>query len=288
MEAAAISDRIERARRSSRAERLRARGPRYVFVGAVAVLALVGLRELVVGHPVPAAPKPPLGAQDVAMEGFATEFARAYLTYDGQDLESREDRLASFVPTYLGPDAGFTPAGGSQLVLWAHAAQNQEAIAGGRIVTVAVQTDTHSAPVYLAVPVERQGGKELTLAGYPSFVGPPAAATAVDEPTYEKVVDPALEEMAIRVVTNYLSRSAANLQADLSQDAAVSLPTAPLQLSSASEVVWADGPNGAAVLVSVEASDEAGGAYSLVYELGVANQGERWYAQWIEVVPDAR
>lgn len=291
MEAAGerLGERVERLRSSSRWERAKALGPRYALVGVCAILSLAGLKQILVGDPASGTARPPGGAADPAMEQFATSFARAYLTYDASDPEEREEALARFIPEYLGSDGGFDPERGEQAVLWVEVAQNQEAIAGGRIITVAAQTDRLPTPTHLAVPVRRLRSGELVLAAYPALVGAPVVARSVAEPAFASVEDPELSAMSVRVLSNYLAGQVANLRADLEPGAEVSLPAQTLSLASLDELVWAgDSESGEAVLATATASDPDFGSYALTYEVGVTKRGGRWYARWIEVVPTAR
>jgi hypothetical protein len=288
-EAETLGGRVERLRSSARLERAKALGPRYALIGACAVLALAGLKEIVIGDPAVPGRSGSGVPSDPAMEEFAVSFARAYLSYDASDPESRDAALRPYLPDYLGPDGGFDPQGGRQAMLWAEVAQNQEAIAGGRIITVAAQTDRLATPTYLAVPVRRLRSGELVLAGYPALVGAPAVARSVSEPLHESVEDPELQAMAERVVSNYLAGQLENLRADLAPGAEVSLPAERLTLSSVDGLVWADrADEGEAVLATVSAAEAGSGAYSLTYEIGVTRRGGRWYARWIEVVPTGR
>src|SRR4029077_7247955 len=104
---------------------------------------------------------------------------------------------------------------GSQQVSWAEVASNQLALAGGRVITVAAQTDAQPAPVYLAVTVRHDPGRGLSLVGYPSLVGAPSIATHQPQPARATVDDPAVVEVATRVVRNYLAGNAQDLAADL-------------------------------------------------------------------------
>lgn len=283
-----FGERVERLWSSSRWERTKALAPRYALISACAILSLAGLKEIVVGDPPGAARARAAEGGDPAMRQFATSFARAYLTYEATDPEAREAALGSFVPEYLSADAGFEPARGHQAVLWAEVAQDQEAIAGGRIITVAAQTDRDPGPLYLAVPVRRLASGELALASYPAYVGAPAVARAVSEPLRDSVEDPELAAMTERVAANYLAGALENLRADLAPKAAVSLPSITLELDAVEELVWADAPDGEAVLATVSARGQGSGAYSLTYEIGVVKRGGRWYARWIEVIPTSR
>jgi conjugative transposon protein TcpC len=271
-------------RLDARWTRWRSRLPRLVAMVAVLVLTLVGLRELI-------APEPAIragggaAAADAAAEDFAVQFARAYLTYDAEKPEAREAALAGFLPSELDPDGGLVPRDGSQRVLWAQVASNQRALAGGRVITVAARTTGQQQPLYLAVTVRHEPGRPLALMGYPSFVGAPSVSVepeAVDRGTVE---DPSVIEVAGRVVRNYLAGEVGNLEADLSEDALVTVPTIVLQVASVDQVVWTgEGPDSGAVLVTVSATDAYGGTYRLTYELGLVLR-DRPYIDFVQVIP---
>jgi Conjugative transposon protein TcpC len=270
-------------RRSARVERLRARAPRYLLWAFLALTSAVGVREIV-SPPEPAAPAARPAEVDHAAESYAVEFARAYLAFDARRPQERERRLRGLVPDELAPDAGFLPRSGSRHVMWAEVAHVRESAAGGRIVVVAAQTDAEPSPVYLAVPVTRKSNGDLVLTAYPALVGPPAVARG-ELPDREEVDDREVAAVARRVVTNYLAGEPANLAADLLPQAEVSLPPAPLRVRGAAEIAWADGSESEAVLVTVEAADEAGASYTLTYELGIERRRGRPYVSFIETVP---
>ena len=163
-------------------------------------------------------------------------------------------------------------------------ASDQAALLGGRAITVAAAVTTQRQAVYLAVTVRHPAGRPLTLVGYPSFVGAPSIETGSFTPAGEAVADAAVVEVAKRVIRNYLSRSAANLKADLSADAVITLPTVALSVESVDQVTWVGSPGSGAVLVTVTAGDSRGASYTLAYELGIAYR-ERPYVDFIEVIP---
>ncbi len=267
---------------SLRVARLRALIPRYLALAALAVLIALGLRSLL--SPPGAAIARPRGGTDAPSQDFALQFVRAYLTYDAARPEARTRALAPFLPAGLEAGAGFTPASGAQRVLWAEVASDQPALIGGHVITVAAQLSTQAAPVYLAVTVRHPPGQPLSLAGYPGFVGAPSIDTGSAPVAGEQVSDPALLEVVKRVIRNYLARSAANLRADLTPEAAVTLPTLALTLQGIEAVDWVGAPGSGAVLVTVTAADARGATYTLAYELGIAYR-ERPYVDFIEVIP---
>ena len=214
------------------------------------------------------------------------QFARAYLSYDAAKPERRERALAAFLPSSLDPDGGFTPARGSQSVLWAEVASNQPALAGGRVITVAAQTSGQEQPVYLAITVRHDPGRPLELVDYPSFVGAPSVAREPQRRSSGAASrTPPSSRSPGRVVRNYLAGQVANLDADLTPDAAVTVPTIALRVESVDQVVWTgQGPDSGAVLVTVTALDGSGGTYRLTYELGVVVR-ERPYVDFVQVIP---
>jgi hypothetical protein len=269
---------------SARRARVAARLRRALFATLILTTSLLGLRELALpqeARPAPGAPAP----ADHAAEDFAQRFARAYLTYDAADPEAHAGAMATFTGDSLDADAGFTPPETeSQAVLWTAVAQQQRTLSGDRVLTVAVQTSRGPDPVYLAVPVRRVRGKALALAGYPAFVGAPLTTTAAEQPDRGPVEDRGLEEVVTRALRNYLAIQPADLRADLTPGAVVTLPSAPMDLSTTREIVWANRPGGDAVLVTVDVEGDRGATFTLTYELGVVRR-DRWYVRYVEVFP---
>lgn len=275
--------RLEREWISLRRARLGARAPRYLILSAIAVLALLGLRQLLFPHG--SAPSRAASVSvDRPAEDFALQFTRAYLSYDAARPEARQRALAAFLPEDLDPDAGFAPAVGRQRVIWAELACDQPSVAGGRVITVAAQTTAQAEPLYLAVTVRHRHGQALALGGYPAFVGAPSVDLQAATVERQPVSDRGLVEVAGRVVRNYLAGEAANLAADLTPDAVVTLPTVQLQVQTVDQVLWPGPPGSGAVLVNVEASDTQGASHRLSYELGIRMR-ERPYVDFVEVIP---
>jgi len=271
---------------SLRLLRLRGQAPRIALLVLVAVLSIIGLREIVVPEPTPPAPPPPRVGVDQAAQALAVQFVRAYLSFDPARPDRHAEAMAALAPEDLGEDAGAVAPDENEPteVRWAQVVQDQAALAGGRIVTVAAQTSGEDGTLYLGVPLRRAPGGALSVAGYPSFVGPPATATDAELPEREEVDDPALAEVARRAVSNYLAGSSENLRADLAPRAAIALPTVRLRVGEVREVAWAD-PARSAVLVTVDTVGRRGAAYTLTYDLAVAQEDGRWRVLAIEVNP---
>jgi hypothetical protein len=266
-----------------RAARLKAAAPRYLATGVLLVLLALGARTLFLPPPSPPAFHPPAAA-DPPSEDFALQFARAYLTYDAARPARRTRALAPFLSSNLDSGAGFFAAAGAQRVLWEEVASDQPALAGGRVITVAAGVSTQRLPLYLSVTVSHERGRGLSLVGYPSFVGAPAVDAQPEPQSHPAVEDKAVLAVVGRVVRNYLAGSAANLKADLTGDAVVTLPTVTLAVERVNRVEWIGDAGGGAVLATVSASDARGAEYTLTYELGIAYR-ERPYVDFIEVIP---
>jgi len=278
------TNRIEHGWQSVRRARLSARTPRYLATALLLVFLALGVRACFWPAQTSPATTAPAPSADEPSKSFALQFARAYLTYDADRPGDRAQALAPFLGGQLDPDAGFSPAHGSQEVLWTEVASDQRALAGGRVITVAAGVSTQRLPLYLAVSVRHDDGAPLQLVGYPALIGAPAIASPAAPPSRDPVTDPALSEVVERVLRNYLAGAAPDLKADLAGAAQITLPTAQLHLEEVEQLVWLDGPNSGAVLATLTATDARGATYALSYELGITAR-ERPYVEFIETVP---
>lgn len=219
-------------------------------------------------------------------QAFATQFARAYLTWDAQAPEEHRSALAPFGGSALNPEAGMQPPStGSEHVLWTQVAQERTLSPRRHIYTVAVDTDSGGL-VYLTVPVAGGAHEPLALAGYPAFVGPPATSEArAGTWGVSEVEEPALATVVTRAMRNYLEPAPAELAADLALGARVSPPDVHLSLESVQSLSWAQGTG--AVVAVVTASGADGARYTLAYELDVLSAGGRWEISAIQMDPDA-
>jgi hypothetical protein len=267
--------------------RLAREWPRYLL-SALAVAGLAASARFAIDPPRPAAakaiaPGPP--PPDLAAEGFASLFARSYLTWSAADPQVRERDLAPFAGPGMEPDAGLQPPpSGEQQVQWTEVVQEREPVAGEHVYTVAAQTDD-TGLLYLTVSVVRTASGSLALGGYPAFVGGPATGSAQPQEHLREVNEPALATVVGRALRNYLSDSSSELAADLTSDARVSLPAAALNLESVQRLDWA--PGAGAVLAVVQAQDARGARYTLAYELDVAQVQGRWEISAIQTDPNA-
>ncbi len=223
-------------------------------------------------------------SRDLAAEGFAQLFARRYLTWEADDPEAHERALAAYVGAGMEPGAGLQPpSGGEEQVQWTDVVQERTAAPAERVYTVAAQTDTAGLE-YLTVSVTRAQSGALELAGYPAFVGAPVAGSAPGGGEPREVSDPALRTVVERALRNYLADSAAELAADLTSTARVSLPAQALSLESVQRLDWSS-EGGGAVSATVLAQDARGARYTLAYALDVALVAGRWEVAAIQMDP---
>lgn len=260
--------------------------PRYLLRG-LAIAGLLASARFVIAPPRPILAHTSasgLTTSDRAAEGFATLFARSYLSWDSRDPEAHRVALAAFVGSWMEPEAGLQPPqNGEQQVQWAQVVQARVLASGEQLYTVAAQTDT-AGLLYLTVGVARKAG-ELALAGYPAFVGAPAVTGAVAPAHLHEVEEPALETVVTRALRNYLAGAESELDADLAAGAGVSLPAQAFALQSLDSLDWSS--YGRSLLATLRARDKRGTQYTLTYELGVRLSAGRWEISAIQTNPDS-
>jgi hypothetical protein len=258
---------------------------RYVLFAA-ALAGAAATARYAVDPPRPAAPAPVVSQRaDLAAEGFASLFARTYLTWDAAHPEAHQRALAAFVGGDMDPDAGLRPpTTGAQHVQWTEVSQARAAGPGEHVYTVAVQTDA-AGLLYLTVQVVRRADGRLALAGYPAFVGAPASGPAAVAGDERDVADPALAAVVARALGNYLGDASSDLAADLTAGARVALPGLPTSLQRMEQLTWV--PGGGSVRAVVLVADQRGVQYTLSYELDVVRVGTRWEVSAIQMDPDA-
>src|SRR5271155_3646141 len=191
--------------------------PRYLLC-AMSVLGMAASARFAIAPPEPVLPaanvRVPAPA-DPAAEAYAALFARRYLTWKAADPQASARALEPFLGPGMEPDAGLQlPASGEQRVEWAEVVQAREPTPGEHVYTLAAQTDS-AGLLYLTVAVVRTAGGSLALAGYPAFVGAPAAGPAQTPGHLREVSDPALVTVVQRVLRNFLGASSSELEADL-------------------------------------------------------------------------
>ena len=262
--------------------RLIARAPRVVFIGACALLALAGLRTTITGGAVRAAPlEAPAPVTDLGVSAFAEAFARAYLSYRGDDPAAHERAVAAFTTGDLDPGAGLEPpVKGSRRVTWTAAILSSPAGLRRWRVTVAVALAGEGMGLrYLSVPVARDRAGGLVVDDYPALVGPPARADAGAPADAGELTDQALADVATRALGNYLRGAAGNLRADLLPGAQLTTPSPPLRLLAVEALAWRE--PGRLLAATVSAQDPGGARMRLRFLLSVEHR-DRWYLRAID------
>jgi hypothetical protein len=261
--------------------------PRYLL-SAVSLAGLAASARFAIAPPrvtLPAAVVSAPAPADPAAEGFAVLFTRRYLSWSAAEPQASARSLEAFLGPGIEPDVGLElPTSGEQRVEWAEVVQAREPIHGEHMYTVAAQTDT-AGLLYLTVPVTRSEGGGLSLAGYPAFVGAPAAGAAKARVHPREVTDASLVTVVERALRNYLAGSATELDADLTGEARVSLPALTLSLLSIQRLDWSTA--GSAVVAIVEAADPHDVHYTLAYELNVVREQGRWEVSAVQMDPDS-
>ncbi|HEV7584447.1 MAG TPA: conjugal transfer protein [Solirubrobacteraceae bacterium] len=260
--------------------------PRYVL-WALAAWGLAASARFAIAPPRPASPAVTSRAPvtDRSAEGFATLFARRYLTWDAANPGASQRSLQAFAGPGMEPDAGLQlPMSGSQHVEWAEVVQQREPARGEHVYTLAAQTDT-AGLLYLTVTISRDADGRMMIAGYPAIVGAPASAPGQVSPRSREVTDAGLATVTQRALRNYLTGSAGELAADLTSGATVSLPGQPLTLVSMQRLDWS--PDGRSVVATVQAREAHGVQFTLTYEIDVVQVTGRWEVSAVQVNPDA-
>lgn len=261
--------------------RLRARTPRILLGLLVLVLCVAGVRNIFASRPASAAPAAPVSHYDVGAAAFAQSFASTYLTW-GPDVPEGEriSALKPFLARGIEADAGLAPGPKSaESVTGTQVAEESRA---GSVIDVLVVAETSEGTQYLSVPVARGERGLLAVVSYPALVGPPATDAGEAELRVTSVEDHGLETVVSRALRNYLTGQAANLRADLTSEAVVSLPPEPLEVSDIDSTNWL--VPGHTVAVQVEAKDQQGAQLTLTYQIGVVRR-VRWYVDSIQVDP---
>jgi hypothetical protein len=261
---------------------MRARAPRLLLGTLVLILCIAGVRNIFGGsRATEAAPVARPARYDVGAASFAQSFASAYLTWGPTIPEQqRTTALKPFLAQGLEADAGLAPSSKSTETV--NSTQVAEESRAGAITDVLVVAETSSGTQYLSVPVTRDERGLLSVISYPAMVGPPATDVTISAPNLSPVEDQGLETVVSRGLRNYLTGEAANLRADLTGEAVVSLPSQPLTVEDIESVSWF--VPGRIVAVQVDAEDRQGAELTLTYQVGVVRK-DRWYIDSIQVDP---
>ena len=208
---------LEWVTRSARAEQFRARAPRAAFLGCVAITSILGVKAIVSPARSTRSDTAASSSVDLAAEGYALQFARAYLS--GGD---RVD-LRRFLPVGLTRAASSHSAARPEAVDWAQISSDEPDPSGGRLITVAAGLGSGSSASYLAVPVSRAASGALRIERLPAFVGVPSTVATASS-RGRRVANPAVLAVVKRVLANYLSDRSSRLASGSRDGAAISDP----------------------------------------------------------------
>jgi hypothetical protein len=253
--------------------------PRALAATVVVILSVAGLRSIVApARTTVVARASAARGPDQGAEGFAQAFARAYLSWSSDSPGGQAAALRPFLASGLDENGGVQPSA-SESVSWT-AVVGEQASGSHTLVTVAAQTS--AGLEYLSVPVARDQHGFLFVSSYPALVGPPASDPSASTPQQQQVNDSTLQTVVARAVTNYLAGNQANLLADLTPNALVSLPIQHMTVTQTQPATWI--ATGHEVAVQVTATDAHGDSMTLAYQVGVEKL-DRWYVQSIQVDP---
>lgn len=264
--------------------RLRQDLPRWLLHAAAAA-GLIASFRYAVAPPRPLAPvsRARVRPADLQAEGYASLFARAYLSWQQDDPQARRQALEQFGGPGLSPEAGTQPPmQGSQQVLFEQVVQEREPQPHLHLYCIAVQTEPRGL-IYITVPVLHTPGAGLSLAGYPAFVGPPISTPA--QPASQagaEVQDASLRTVLTRALRNYLAPAPSDLAADLAPGAEISPPAQGLSLEALQSLTWVVGRSDT-VLAQVAVLGPGGARYTLAYEVQVQDLGGRWVLAQIQM-----
>jgi Conjugative transposon protein TcpC len=252
--------------------------PRLLLYAAAAA-GLIASARFALAPPRPTAPFPTAASAkpaDLQAEGYATLFARAYLSWQQSEPEARRRALEGFSGPGLSLEVGTqAPSQGSEQVIFEQVVQEREPRPNLHIYTIAAQTQPEGL-LYITVPVLHAPGGALSLAGYPAFVGAPRSAPAApDAQAGAEVQEAALRTVLTRALRNYLAPAPSDLAADLAPGASVSPPSQGLRLEAVQSLTWAE-EDSHAVLTQVAVAGPGGARYTLAYEVEVQEQDGRW------------
>lgn len=261
--------------------RLRARAPRLLLGAVVLVLCVAGVRSIFGSRRASADPVTTASHYDIGAAAFAQSFTSTYLTWGPGAAEGeRIQALKPFLAQGMDSDAGLTPAPKSTDSV--SSTQVAEESRVGSLIDVLVVAETSEGTQYLSVPVARGERGLLSVVSYPALVGPPATDVGESALRLTPVDDQGLETVVSRALRNYLTGEAANLRADLTGEAVVSLPPEALEVSDIEAAGWL--VPGRTVATQVEVEDQRGVQLTLTYQVGVVRRG-RWYVNSIQVDP---
>jgi hypothetical protein len=261
----------------------------------VAVLLIRGLADVLEPREPAVAPAAPAVAAaawpDDDAKAFATEFARAYLTFSPRDPDAGTEAIQAFalpeLATTIAPERDEDAK--AQRVASATVARTALLDDRRALVTVAVTVEGASTPTYLVVPVSRDDAGGLVVTDLPSIAAAPGRA-AVAEPASEPLPSSEraeIEPVVTRFLAAYLAGDASGLEYLVPAGTQIPAPAPGHELLDVSSMSLAAPAKGAErlVLASVRAREtESGAVLSLQYRLELVRE-DRWYVAAVNTAP---
>ncbi|HKA51224.1 MAG TPA: conjugal transfer protein [Candidatus Dormibacteraeota bacterium] len=264
---------------------------RVLFVGALLVLLLLGVRDLLrpfvpalTSHQMPAA-DPAAAFPREGAEAFAVRFALAYETYDSAHPSARQKALAPYLADGTDPAMGWDGNGKQSAVQGLPGGISVRDAHQARV-TVAVLID-NGRWVYVSVPVIADEGA-FAVAAAPALVPPPGKAASTPpslDVNFQE--DSALSTQLRSSVTTFFSAYARSSTTDLDYYSAPGVHfgglSGAVDLAELTGVSVAQGPPGQRVAIaSVRWQDKASGAsFVQPYRLELVLYADRWLVSQI-------
>ena len=270
---------------------------RYIILGLIAVLILVGLKTIIIGKKIPSTEQVAsqvatnLGFTSFptdAAQAFAIQFTDAYLTYDPDHIEQRQEQLAYYTPNAANGDWGSQNDG------------TQKVVAGPYVSGPAVQNDPEHATVRVSaevtgnkwitldIPVYASPTGGLVIAGPPSYVANPTLTKdpGVARPPTDQVLS---QEVATTLLPGFLTAWAASdsstltryVAPDAVQEALIGLNGEVTFKSLGETDIWdSTTPQGTTRWGVVTVTWDAGTAGTVTQEYAVQLEQDPTTSQW--------
>ena len=253
----------------------------------VLVLLLRGLASVLEPRdpaPVVSSSRPASAAwPDDDARAFATDFARAYLSYSPTRPDASARAVQAFASSELADSIApeYDEKAPAQSVAGVTVARTATLDERHALITVAASIDGTETTRYLTVPVARDAAGDLVVSYLPSFAAAPGRAsleqTATEAlPVAERA---AIEPVVSRFLRAYLAGDASGLEYLVPAGVRIAAPALEYELADVTSLSLAASPSGRerVVLVEVRARDGQGGrVFSLLYRLRLVER-DRWY-----------
>jgi hypothetical protein len=253
----------------------------------VLVLLLRGLASVLEPRdPAPAVPSSkPVAAPwpDDDARAFATEFARAYLSYSPRRPDASSLAVQALVSPELADSIApeYDERARAQTVVGVTVARTTTLDARHALITVAATIEGADAPRYLTVPVARDAAGGLVVSDLPSFAAAPGRASleqSASEPlsvTERAAIEPVVSHFLLA----FLAGDASDLEYLAPAGVRIAAPALQYELVDMTSLSLAAPASGRerVVLAGVRARDRQGGrVFSLLYRLRLEKR-DRWY-----------